>query len=459
MRLKSIKTLVLLALLLITVGFTAARVAAQSNSTVKIYFFWGDGCPHCAEADPVLEGLVEKYSGAELLKYEVWSVPENQKLMQKMGDKYGFKPAGVPTILIGSQHWVGFTDAIGQEIEQAVAGCLESGCEDAGAGVITAAAAANQPAAQPVVPIDPGQHQVTLPLLGVVNLDRQSLWVSTLLISFVDGFNPCSLWVLSMLMALTLHTGSRKKIFLIGVIFLAVTAGVYALFIAGLFSVLSIISFVGWIQVVVAAMALIFAIINIKDYFWYQEGVSFTISNENKTGIARNIRRVIASSDNFWALAGSTVIMAAGVSLVEFSCTAGFPVLWTNLLTAQQVSTLTFVLLLLLYLLIYQIDELAIFLSVVFTLKASRIEEKQGRIIKLVGGMLMLTLAVVMIVNPSLMNNLGSSLIIFGAAFGAALLVLFVHRWLLPRFGITFGLESSKKRSSRRKRYAARRHS
>ncbi len=454
MRLKSTKTIVLMALVLVIVAFTAAQVAAQSNSNVKIYFFWGDGCPHCAAAEPFLQGLTEKYSGVDLLKYEIWNVPENRALMQKLGDKYSFDPAGVPTIIIGANHWVGYNEEIGRDIENTVAACLEASCEDAGAGVVSPAV--EQPA-QPAAPATPSEHQIAVPFIGSINLDQQSLWISTLLISFVDGFNPCSLWVLSMLMALTIHTGSRKKIVLIGLIFLTVTAGIYGLFIAGLFSVLSVISFIGWVQVVVAAMALVFAVINIKDYFWYKEGVSFTISDENKSGIARNIRRVIASSDSIWGLAGSTVIMSAGVSLVEFSCTAGFPVLWTNLLTAQQVSALTFVLLLLLYLVIYQIDELAIFLSVVFTLKASRIEEKQGRILKLIGGMLMLTLAIVMIVNPSLMNNLGSSLLIFGMAFGGALLVLLVHRWILPRFGISFGLETSKKQSGRRKRYAPRR--
>jgi hypothetical protein len=153
----------------------------------------------------------------------------------------------------------------------------------------------------------------------------------------VDGFNPCSLWVLSMLMALVLHTGSRKKVLFIGLIFLTVTAGIYALFIAGLFSVLRLVSFMGWVQGLVAGVALIFGVVNIKDYFWYKTGVSFTISEKQKPGIFQKIRRVIASSDSIWGLAGATVVMAAGVSLVEFSCTAGFPVLWTNLLVAQNV--------------------------------------------------------------------------------------------------------------------------
>jgi cytochrome c biogenesis protein CcdA len=257
-----------------------------------------------------------------------------------------------------------------------------------------------------------------------------------------------------MLLAITLHAGSRKKVILIGVIFLTVTALIYALFIAGLFTAFTFISYVGWIQVVVALVALFFALVNIKDYFWYKEGVSFTISDEKKPGIFNRMRRLMDASQSFWGLAGATVVMAAGVSLVEFSCTAGFPVLWTNLLVSQKIGGAMFVMLLILYMLIYQLDELVIFFTAVFSLKSSKMEEKHGRILKLIGGMLMLVLAVVMLVNPNLMNKLSAALIIFGIAFGLTLLVLLVHRVILPKYGIHIGTEfaSNNKRRKSKKR-------
>ena len=95
------------------------------------------------------------------------------------------------------------------------------------------------------------------------------------------------------------------------------------------------------------------------------------------------------------------------------------------------------------YMLVYQLDELVIFFGAVTTLRASRMEEKQGRILKLIGGVLMLTLAIVMIFNPELMNELGSSLIIFGISFAIVGLILLLHRWLLPKFGIWIGTELS----------------
>jgi len=202
--------------------------------------------------------------------------------------------------------------------------------------------------------------------------------------------------------------------------------------------------------VVVALVALFFGIINIKDYFFYKEGVSFTISDDKKPGIYQRIRKVMEAGDSWWGLIGGTIVLAAGVSLVEFSCTAGFPVLWTNLVSAQHVTTVTFVLLLLLYMIIYQLDELGIFLVATFTLKSSRLEEKHGRILKLIGGVLMLTLAIVMLVNPEVMSDIGKSLIVFGIAFGITLLVLFVHRVILPKMGVHFGTEYSKKAGAKK---------
>jgi len=436
--------------------------SANPDPPVDLYVFWSDTCPHCAEAMPVIDGFTKKYPRLRLHDFEVHNL-DNQTLFKQMAAAYGFEAQSVPTIFLGEQHWVGFNEQIGEEIEAAVTACLASGCPDAGTGIVLQPAPTPAPTIppqptptalpQPVSTSSPAQSDevIDIPLLGTVNLANKSLFLSTALIAFVDGFNPCSLWVLSMLLALTLHTGSRKKVTIIGLVFLSVTALVYALFIAGLFTIFTVISFVGWIQVLVAVVALFFALVNIKDYFWYKEGFSFTISDTQKPGIFQRIRRVMDAGQSFWGLVGATVVMAAGVSLVEFSCTAGFPVLWTNLLAAQNVEALAFVSLLLVYLLIYQLDELAIFFTAVFTLKASRLEEKHGRILKLAGGMLMLTLAGVMILNPALMNNLGTSLLIFGAALAATVLVLLVHRAILPRYGVWVGTEKQarKRRPSR----------
>lgn len=456
-------------------------VVQQSDNEVVIYFFWGDGCPHCAKAKPILEGLATQYPSVKLYEFEIYYNEDNQKLFSDMGAAYGIEPRYVPTIFIGDTVWEGFADEFAQEFTSKVETCLTESCEDKGALVIAGKGFIPFGATDPVesatptaVPTEKGTEatpdndpannpgddpdRTNLPLFGEVDFSKMGLFLSTALIAFVDGFNPCSLWVMSMLLAITLHTGSRKKVLVIGLVFLTVTAAIYALFIAGLFTVLKIVSFVGWIQVVVALVALFFGIVNIKDYFFYKEGVSFTISDDKKPGIYQRIRKVMDAGDSWWGLIGGTIVLAAGVSLVEFSCTAGFPVLWTNLISAQQATAITFVLLLLLYMIIYQLDELGIFLVAVFTLKSSRIEEKHGRILKLIGGVLMLTLAIVMLVKPELMSDIEKSLIVFGIAFAITLLILLIHRVILPKKGIHIGTEYSKRNAVKSPRKTTHHH-
>ena len=456
-------------LLVICAGLFFPKVAqAQTsvpNHPVVIYMFWGDGCPHCEAARQFINNLRRQSSNIELRAYEVWYVPENQQLFKDMCTTYGFEARYVPTILIGDRYWVGFNETIAKEIEEAIKTCITNGCStpDKETSLLppnvqaTITKGPQNKITSTITPVSPlpgnssagpseggsQSHIINLPVLGSIDLDRQSLTISTLLISFVDGINPCSIWVLTMLLALTLHTGSRRKVVLIGIIFLTVTAGIYALFITGLFSVLKIVSFIGWIQIIVATVALIFGLVNIKDYFWYKEGISFTIGDEKKPGIYKRMRALMDASQTTWGLVGATIVLAGGVSLVEFSCTAGFPMIWTNLLNSQNVNGFTFLLLLALYLLIYQLDELVIFFAAVFTMKATRMEEKGGRILKLIGGTLMLSLAMVMLVNPAIMNSLGNSMLVFAIVFISAGIVLLLHRVILPRFGIWIGSEKS----------------
>ncbi len=463
-------TILILTCLLLAVAAAISLtqvVNAKDDHKVVVILIWGNGCPHCAAEREFLSTLEPLYPNLEIRTYEVYYTEPNLAIMEKLAEGGGFEASGVPIAMIGDKHWIGFSDGYAREIEETIQTCSVEGCKDPAEGVLTQEeiaagvplaevqeemAAANGEA-QNTEPVESyGVYTINIPLIGPVDLEKQSLAIATLLISFIDGVNPCSIWALTMLLAITLHTGSRKKVMTIGIVFIFVTAFVYGLFILGIFSALTLLSSMGWIQVIVSLVAIFFAIVNIKDYFWYKEGLSFTIADEKKPGLFQKMRKVVDASDSFWGLVGATVVLAAGVSLVEFACTAGFPVVWTNLLSAQQIAPVTFALLLLLYLFIYQVDELVIFTVAVVTLKSSKIEEKHGRILKLIGGTLMLSLAVAMLVDPFIMNRLSSSLLVFGAAIVATLLVLVIHRRVLPAMGIYIGTEMKPAAKSRKRR-------
>ena len=427
--------ILLAAILVITPLAAPVESSAAQGDEVTLYFFWGEGCPHCAAAKPMLADLETRYPQLEVRSFEVLNSAENQRLFAGMTTKFGIRRTGVPTFFLGQRYWVGYVESTTpHQLEAAILQCLTSGCPDAGVGVF-APNAESPPSGIATAPAAPssGDEVIRLPIFGEVDAGNQSLALSTLLIAAVDGFNPCSLWVLSVLLALTLRTGSRRTIAVIGLTFIFVTALVYALFIAGLFSIFSVVSFAPWVRVVIAVIAAGFAVINIKDFFWFKRGVSLTIPESSKPGIYQRMRHVLAVTDSMPTLVAATAVLAAGVSFVELACTAGFPVLWTNIVAAKDVSPAIFALLLGLYMLVYQLDELVIFGGAVVTLRATKLQERQGRMLKLVGGMLMLSLAIVMLVNPSLMNEVRTSLLVFAAAGAVSLLVLLIERIVWSR--------------------------
>jgi glutaredoxin len=415
-------------------------IAPQISATDRtpVYFFKSAGCPHCAQAEPVLRAIAAAYN-LDLHELEVTQNRDFARQYLAMAERFGFKARSVPAVFIGKRYWVGYTPEIGEEIRSFAAACNRTPCGDAATLSITGSTQADpRQTDKTATAMKPSAEFLDVPLLGRVSLAQGSLWTNTTLIAFVDGFNPCSLWVLTMLMALVIHTGSRGKVFLIGFVFLTVTSLVYVGFIAGLFSLVQLIGFVSYVRIAMAALTLVMGIINIKDYFFLGKGISLTIAPEKKPGILARMRNVVLSAGSVWPMVTATVVLAAGVSFTEFSCTAGFPVLWVNLIASQNVSSLEFGLLLALYMLIYQLDELVIFLTVVFTLRIGRFQEKQGRLLKLFGGVLMLTLAAVLLAKPALLENIGASVAIFTIAFAVAGLVLlagYIHRQVSSRRG------------------------
>jgi cytochrome c biogenesis protein CcdA/thiol-disulfide isomerase/thioredoxin len=423
-------------LALLTVMFTAQA----EKHPATLYFFWGDGCPHCAAAEPFLDELANRYPTLEIRKYEVWYDADNRELLQEVAAAYGVNVGGVPAMFIGDAMWEGFADSLRINIENQVGLCVNFGCDSPyqpqqGSSTLTPTSAPNTSTSTTTASTTPAatsnqlattDNTLTLPLLGTINLSAQPLLLTTSLIALVDGFNPCSLWVLSLLLAMVIHAGSRRKVFAVGATFLFVTASMYGLFIVGVFSTLSYVGYLRSVQIAVAVLALGFAAINIKDYWAFKRGFSLTINDSHKPKLYKQMRNVMAARGSTLAMIGTTAAMALGVTLVELPCTAGFPVIWSGIVSGQ-VTTTGFAGLLAVYLLIYLLDELLVFGTVVVTLKVSRFEEKHGRILKLIGGMVMLALGVGMLGAPDAMNNLSGSLVIFTAAALGTVAMIGLH--------------------------------
>jgi hypothetical protein len=187
--------------------------------------------------------------------------------------------------------------------------------------------------------------------------------LSTVIIGFVDGINPCSLWVLSILLALVLHSGSRRRVALVGTVFLVVTSAMYGLYIVGAYSALSYAQFLPWIQRGVALMAIVLGLLQLKDGFGIAGGPSLGIGDHERPALFQRMRGLAVVDRPIVGLLGATVALAVGVSLLETPCTLGLPNLWTNLLAENDVPFAGAAVLFVIYLSVFLLDELVVFVA------------------------------------------------------------------------------------------------
>ena len=404
-----------LAALVSVVAAAAPAAPAAAPPRITISFFWGDGCPHCEALRPFLDEL-DARAGVDLAAFEVWYDADNRERFVRVAAAHGIEASAVPAVFVGGRAWIGDSDANRESIAATVEALL------AGEPV---------PAAQPD---GEDEEVVDVPLVGRHDLAGDSLVWATALIALADGFNPCSLWVLTILLAMLLRTGSRSRVALIGGAYLVTAAAVYGVFLAGLFGALTVVDYSWWLRIGVAAFAFAFAAVNVKDYFWFGRGVSLTIPDRYKPRIARGSRSLAFEDRRLPAVLAMTVGLAAGVSLLELPCTAGFPVVWSNLLASRGTSDAEFALLLSIYLVIFLVDELVVFGVAVAAMRIGRVEERHGRLLKLGGGVLMGVLAVVMLVDPGLLERPAGAVAVFGVAAAITAATLLAHRlWRRPR--------------------------
>ncbi len=399
----------------------ASTASAASNVTVDpdadLVLFWGDGCPHCEQERGWLDSVTDQYPELQITQFEVWNNAENRDLFFSEAERLGFEASGVPTTVVGDRVWIGWSAPIQREVAAALDEILQAQEQQGGTPVTPEAEACS--AADANCTVDENGQLIEVPFVGEVELGNRSLLVSTVIIGFVDGVNPCSLWAISILLTIVLRTGSRRRVIAIGSTFLLVTAAMYALYMAAIYSALAVVGFIGAIQIAVAIVAGVFGVVSVKDYFAFKKGLSFTISDSAKPGMYQRMRAAAGQTALIPALA-ATAALGVAVSLLETPCTAGFPVLWTGMLQANNVGAAETAGLFVAYMVPFLLDEFLVLAVALWTMRAMKLQEKHGELLKLFAGVTMLVLATVMVIDPALMENPIAALSLFAGAFTVA---------------------------------------
>lgn len=379
---------------------------------IVVYYFYSDTCPHCIEAKPFVASL-DAREWIDLRAYEVTGNRENGLLFRDTAAAIGERARSVPAfIFCGSMH-TGFErpETTGTVLLARMEHC------HANPDQVLATRAGTGPT--------PGEVMgVQVPILGLVDPSDWDLPLLTVIIAGLDAFNPCAFFVLLFLLSLMVHARSRARMILVGGTFVAISGIIYFVFMAAWLNVFLLIGELRLVTLAAGLVAVTLAVINIKDYFWFKAGsISLSIPESRKPGMYQRMRALVAAK-SLWAMLAGTAVLAIAVNSYELLCTAGLPMVYTRILTLREADTFVYYMYLVLYNIIYVIPLLIIVLLFVMRFGSRKLAEAEGRLLKLISGMMMLGLGGVMLLAPEALNNAGVAI---GLLFGAIGLTFVIH--------------------------------
>ncbi|NMD00466.1 MAG: cytochrome c biogenesis protein, partial [Bacteroidales bacterium] len=239
---KKVFIVITLVVICIVFGFTTTK----AQETVKIYFFYGTGCPHCAVVEEYFQKnqLFDKYP---IEKKDVYANHDDAEFFTSKMDELEIpvNSRGVPAVIIGKKILIGDSPIIDNFILEAD-------------NFLDSTSVQNE--SSDVKGTNSNNTKADLTILAVIGG------------ALVDAINPCEFAVLIILMSTILATGKAKKALYAGLAFSASIFISYFLMGLGLYSALGIGNLSHWFYKIIGWLAVVLGLFNLKDYFWYGKG-------------------------------------------------------------------------------------------------------------------------------------------------------------------------------------------
>jgi hypothetical protein len=241
--------------------------------------------------------------------------------------------------------------------------------------------------------------EIDVPWLGRMSASRLGMPAFTFLIGLVDGFNPCAMWVLLFLLSVLVNLRVRWKIFAVAGTFVIVSGLAYFAFMAAWLNVLLFVGYLRWVQILLAMLAIFVGSVHIKDFFAFKRGLSLSIPDSAKPGIYARVRSIVMAEHLYGAIAGA-LVLAVLVNFIELLCTAGLPAMYSQVLILQDYPPWKNYAYLALYILAYMLDDSIMVGIVILTLGKRKLQETEGRWLKLLSGLVILALGCILLFKP-----------------------------------------------------------
>lgn len=392
-----------LAVLFISLFSLLPSVLAE---TVTVNLFHWDSCPHCQEEIAFLNTINDE--DVIIKKYEVVRQSDKYELVK---EKMEIEESGVPLTIIGNDYIVGYSDEIKEQIKETIEAYKKYEHEDIVGLIlknknIEEAQKLNKDILSNYIKDKSENHKVKKDNIKKINFlgktikfnpKKVSLPLISLLIGFIDGFNPCAMWVLIFLISLLIGMENKKRMWALGITFLATSALVYLGFMVGLLSVTNLL--IGtWFKYILASVALIGGGYNLYKYISEaKKDVGCTVTNKKQRNkIISKVQKIIKEKNFLLALIG-IILLAVSVNFIELLCSSGLPTVFISVLSVNDLNNFEYALYLGLYILMFMIDDIIVFVIAMLTLKVTGITNKYTKYSHLIGGILMLLIGILMI--------------------------------------------------------------
>jgi len=396
--------------LTIAILFTALATSAFAQDSIlssgdfnnpenkaDLYFFWANGCPHCSNEKEFLKELEQKYLALEVHYLEVTRDKESIELLKRVGKELDVNISGVPFTVVGEHYFIGYNEQTGVAIEEAVQCALQNGCYDAVGSLVTSSIPFSEPQKTKTIP-----EKIELPFIGEMETKNLSLPALTIIIGALDGFNPCAMWVLLFLISLLLGMEDRKRMWILGSVFIVTSAFVYFLFMSAWLNLILFLGFIVWVRIIIGLVAIIGGGYSLKEYFTNKEATCKVTNNEKRKKVFENLKAV-TQKQKLWMAVGGIILLAFAVNLVELICSAGLPAVYVQILTLTELPAWQYYAYLVLYIFVFMLDDLFVFFVAMKTLQIAGITTKYTRAARLIGGVIMLIIGISLIFKPELL--------------------------------------------------------
>ncbi len=246
-----------------------------------------------------------------------------------------------------------------------------------------------------------------------IDLNELSLPVLTVILAGVDSFNPCVFFILVFLLNMLLYARSRKRMLLIGSVFIVFSAVLYFVFMVLMLQAVQLTVEAGITGVVVGGIALVLGGINIKDFFFHKKGVSISIPESKKPNIYKRMRGLLKHNRISGVLLG-TVVLAVLVNSYELVCSLTMPTLFLSRVALAELPVFQTYMYLVMYNVIYVIPMIVIVLFFIFTLGKRKMSQWQGRLLQLFSGIMMASFGVLFVIDVTILENVMVPVLILG---------------------------------------------